>query len=601
MSGRVPPRSEVRADRTWNMQSVFPDDAAWESAILAVEDQFADITAFQGRLGESADVLADYFDAQERLYLLLGKVYVYASGTHNVDTMDAAGTARHDRALGVFGRAAATVAFVEPELLSVGAERLRAMIEHEPRLSRYEHFVDDLLRQASHVRSSEVEEVLGMLQDAFATATSIHAVLTDTDMRFRPARSSSGEERELAQGNYNLLLTDSDREVRRTAWESYTDSHLALRNSMASCISAGVKRDVFSARARRYGSSLEAALAPGNIPIGVFHNLVEAFKRNLPTWHRYWRVRRKALGYEELFPYDVWAPLGAREQSIGYEEAVELICEGMAPLGQEYVDTVRRGCQDERWVDVYPNQGKTSGAYSDGFPGTYPFILMSYTGDVESVSTLAHELGHSLHSYFAWKTQPLVYDQYSMFVAETASNFNQALVRDHLVRERADRDFQLTLIEETMSNFHRYFFIMPTLARLELEMHERVEAGGAVTAEYLSERTAELFEEGYGGEMVVDRERVGITWAEFSSHMYGNFYVFQYATGISAANALARGVVEGGAPAAERYIEFLKAGNSLYPIDALRLAGVDMATPEPVDRAFGVLAETVDRLETLVG
>jgi oligoendopeptidase F len=600
MGRTVPLRRDVPLERTWDVYSVFPDDAAWLAAIDELDDQFGVMAAFAGTLGGSAARIADYFEALETFYRLLGRIYVYAGALHNVDTADPDGIAKMGRARSLFGRAVATLSFVEPELLALGADRLRTVPEEEPRLRAYAHYFDNLLREQEHVRSPEVEEVLGLAIDPLGTASSIHAVLTDTDMRFAPATTADGGTIDIVQGNYEEILAGTDREARRTAWENYAEAHLAVANTAATCLSTGVKRDVYFARARRYASSLEASLTPNNIPTAVFHNLIDTYRHNLPIWHRYWRVRKQALGVDALRPYDVWAPLGMNPPRVTYEEAVDLICDGMAPLGEEYVQVLRRGCLQERWVDVYPNRGKTSGAYSTGFPGTHPFILMSFTDDVASISTLAHELGHSMHSYYTWQTQPMVYDQYSMFVAETASNFNQALVRAHLVKARPDMEFQLALIEETMSNFHRYFFIMPALARLELEIHETVEAGGALTAESLTDRMAELFEEGFGGEMEIDRRQLGITWAEFSSHMYGNFYVFQYATGISAANALAQGVLEEGAPAAQRYIDFLKAGDSLYPIDALKLAGVDMSSPEPVQRAFNVLSDTVDRLEAIV-
>lgn len=600
MSGSVPARSEVPVERTWDVQSVLPNDDAWEAAIGAFEEQLPVVAGFSGRLGESGSVLAEFFERQSALYEVLGKIYVYANGFHSVDTADPRGLAMYGRARGLWGQAAAALAFAQPEILAIGSDKLAHMAAEEPRLDKYEHYFEDLFREQDHVRSTEVEEVIGLLQEPFATATSIHGVLADTDLTFRPAVNSKGEHLDVEQGSYEALLSSPDREARRTAYESYTDAHLAFRNTMATCIAAGVQRDVFASRVHRYSSSLEAALAPSNIPVEVFHNLIDTFRRNLPTWHRYWRVRREALGYDALNPYDVWAPLGSTPPSISYEQSVDLISQGMSPLGDEYVETLRRGCLEDRWVDVYPNKGKTSGAYSDGFPGTAPFILMSFTGDVFSLSTLAHELGHSMHSYFTWKTQPMVYSNYSMFVAETASNFNQAMVRAHLLENNDDVNFQLALIEETMSNFHRYFFIMPTLARLELEIHEKVERGEPLTAEGLSERMAELFGEGYGDEMTFDPERVGITWAQFSHHMYGNFYVFQYATGISAANALASRVLEEGKPAADRYLDFLKAGDSLYSIDALKMAGVDMTSPEPVDRAFAVLGRTVDRLEQIV-
>jgi len=352
-------------------------------------------------------------------------------------------------------------------------------------------------------------------------------------------------------------------------------------------------------RARRHASTLDLALFPWNLPTAVFYNLINVFKKNLPTWHRYWRVRREALGVAELHPYDIWAPLSGSRPKVDYKRGVQLICEGLAPLGEEYVETVRRGCTVDRWIDVYPNRGKQGGAFSTGAPGTHPFIMMNYTDEVFSMSTLAHELGHSMHSYLTWQNQPVLYADYGMFVAETASNFHQAMVRAHLLETIQEPAFQLAVIEEAMSNFHRYFFIMPTLARFEMEVHQREERGAGMSADDMIALMTDLFSEGYGGEVHVDPQRVGITWATFL-HLYVDYYVFQYATGISAANALARRVRSGMPGAVESYLSFLKSGNALYPIDALKLAGVYMASPEPVEAAFEVLTGFVDRLEKLV-
>src|SRR5690606_15671875 len=398
----------------------------------------------------------------------------------------------------------------------------------------------------------------------------------------------------------NFLLHSPDRELRRTAWESYADGYLALKNGLANCLAAGVKQNVFMARARRYKSALEAALDANHIPVEVFHNLIETYRKHLPIWHRYWRIRQRALGLEKLQPYDTRSRLSRNVPEVSYEQAVEWIAAGMRPLGEEYVSILRRGCLEERWVDRYPNKGKRAGAFSAGVKGTRPFILMNYTNDLSSMSTLAHELGHSMHSYYTHRHQPQVYAHYSIFVAEVASNFNQAMVRHYLFETQPDPEFQIALIEEAMDNFHRYFFLMPTLARFELAIHEQVERGQALTADGMNKLLADLFREGYGDEVEVDTDRVGITWAQFPTHLYSNFYVYQYATGISGAHALAKRVLSGEPGAAEAYLSFLKAGSSMYPLDALRMAGVDLSTPQPVEETFGVLAELVDRLERLI-
>jgi oligoendopeptidase F len=596
----IPARNEIPLEHTWDATSVFASDEAWEAEVSQLTEDLPTLARFQGHLGESPAALADWFATVEQVLRRLGKVYVYANMFHTVDTTDATATARHDRARGLYARAMAAMAFAEPELLAIGFETLRRWVREEPRLAIYEHYIDRLERRQAHIRSAEVEELLSMVADPFATAAATHGILADADLHFDPARTSAGDPIDIAQGNINALLTHPDREVRRSAWEHYADAYLALRNTMASCIAAGVKQHVFLARARRYGSALEAALIGNDIPVEVFHQLIATYRRNLPTWHRYWRLRRQALGYDRLYVYDIKAPLTAATLQVPFEQAVEWIVEGMRPLGDEYVDILRRGVLEQRWVDIYPNRGKRAGAFSMGAPGTHPFILMSYTGDLFSMSTLAHELGHSMHSYYSWQTQPLVYARYSLFVAEVASNFNQALVRAHLLNTNRDPDFQIAVIEEAMANFHRYFFIMPALARFELEIHARVERGEALTADSMIALMTGLFREGYGDEVVIDEDRVGSTWAQFPTHLYANFYVYQYATGISGAHALAEGVLAGKPGAAENYLAFLKTGGSRYPLDALKLAGVDLTTPEPVEQTFAVLARLVDQLEQAI-
>ena len=502
-------------------------------------------------------------------------------------TADSEAAAKNGRARVLFGQTMATIAFLDPELLAIGFDTLAKWQNQESRLQSLTHYLDDLKKRQAHVRSAEVEELLGMVIDPFRTAAATHGILADADIKFPSATSSDPEADPLtlAQGTISALITDADREVRRTAWESYADQYLAFKNSMANCIAAGVKQNIFAAHARRYPSALEAAMSENNIPVEVFHNTVETFRQHLPTWHRYWRVRRQALGYDKLHVYDVKAPLTAVKPSIPFAQAVDWIVAGLTPLGDEYLETMKGGLLEQRWVDIYPNQGKRSGAFSTGMQGTYPFILMNYNDDLFSMSTLAHELGHSMHSYYTWHTQPFLYARYSIFVAEVASNFNQALVRDYLLKENGDPDFQIALIEEAMSNFHRYFFIMPTLARFELEIHQRAEKGQGLTADSMNNLMADLFAEGFGDEVDMDQERVGITWAQFPNHLYANFYVYQYTTGIAGAHALADDVLAGKSGAVGNYINFLKAGSSLYPLDALKLAGVDLASSEPYGKS----------------
>ena len=602
MTRSLPARSAVDKRFTWDSESVFPDEAAWEEAVESIVSRLPDLQEFKGHLGDSPDSLADWFDAIERARRLMACVMVYSTMAYSVDVSDQGAAARADRTRTVAAQLGAAASFAVPEMLSVGLPKLRQWATSSPRLSHLDHYFDRLEKLQKRIRSAEVEELLTQASDPLATALSVHGVLANTDLKFAPAVGSDGDLREVAQGTIASLLTHPDREVRRTAFESYADEHLRMQHAMAASLAGGVKRDVFFARARGYASSLEAALEPGHIPVDVFHNVVRTFRDNVGTWHRYWRIRRHALGLEVLRPYDTRAQLGAAELKVPYEQAVDWIAEGVAPLGEEYVKVLREGATQGRWVDVYPNQGKRMGAFSSGAVDTKPFIFMSYNDDIFSMSTLAHELGHSMHSYLAWRSQPFIYSNYGLFQAEVASNMHQALTRRHLLARKTDPAFQIAVIEEAMSNFYRYFFIMPSLARLELEIHEHAERGAAITADYLNNLMADLMEEVYGSEVDVserDRARIGSTWAQFHTHLYSNFYVYQYATGIAAADHLAGRVAAGDKKAVESYLSFLKSAGSMYPLEGLRMAGVDMTSPAPVEAAFATMSSMVDRLEVL--
>jgi oligoendopeptidase F len=594
----LPPRSAIAKEHRWNDESVFADKAAWDQAAQEVLAAIPDVQRFKGRLSESASTLADYMDAADAIRRKLGKVYVYASMFSAVDATDAEATAMTGRAMGIYAQVSAALAFANPELIAIGRETLDRWIAEEPRLAIYSHFVDDLFRLQEYVRSAEVEEVLGMVSDPLNGISNIYGRLSNADMKFAPAKTASGEEFEVSQGSITTLLDSPDRELRRSGWNNYMDGYLAFKNTIGATYTASLKTDVFRARVRGYKSSLEASLSANNIPAAVFTNLIDTFKKNIPTWHRYWAVKRRALGVDSIHTYDVWAPITQNEPKVPYTKAVEWICEGMRPLGEDYVAALRRGCLEDRWVDIYPNAGKRQGAFSSGVHDTFPFIMMSYDDNLGAMSTLAHELGHSMHSYLSRKNQPSVYSGYSLFVAEVASNFNQAMTRARLMETNSDPNFQIALIQEAMGNFHRYFFIMPTLARFELEMHERVEQGKGVTPDDMNALMADLYAEGYGDEMTLDRERDGITWTTFG-HLYANYYVYQYATGISAAHALSERILAGEEGAAERYVEFLSKGSSVYPLEALAHAGVDMTSPEAVETTFAVLDRYVDKLEEL--
>jgi oligoendopeptidase F len=594
----LPSRSEVPLEQTWELASVFATPIDWEAACTQLLGKLPSLTAYQGHLGDTPQKLMEFIQLYQEAGTLMGKINVYANNAYSVNTLDQDAAARNGQGRGLMAKYGAAIAFFDPELMQIGFSKLRQWMKDEPRLAFSAHYVDKLEKRQAHVRSGEVEEVLALVNDPFFAANGIYNTLNNAELTFQPARASDGTQLEVGQASIGALITHPDREVRRTAWENYSDGYLNFKNTLAATLTTTIRQDVFNARARGYASSLQASLAPNNVPVEVFHNLIEVFKQNLPTWRRYWRLRKKLLGYDKFHVYDIKAPLTSKKPLISFQQAVAWIAEGMTPMGSEYVGILRHGCLVDRWVDYARNKGKREGAFSSGSMGTRPFIMMSFADDVFSLSTLAHELGHSLHSYYSRLYQPFIYSRYSLFVAEVASNLNQAMVRRYLFDTQSSPEFQISLIEEAMSNYHRYFFIMPTLARFELELHTRAEKGQPINADILIGLAADLFKEGYGDEVEFDRDRIGITWAQFG-HMYMNFYVYQYATGISGAHALADGILSGKPHAASKYLEFLKLGGSMYPLDALQMAGVDLTSPEPVEKAFGVLTGLVNKLEQL--
>jgi len=602
MAAKVLNRNKIDKKYKWNAESVFASVAAWEKELKQVVDDVEKVRQYQGRLGESAAVFLEATQLSEELIRRAYTVYMYANFAYSVETTDSEAVGMVGKAQGMFGQVSAAVSYLQPETLAIGKEKLDEWMKQNADLAAYRHNFEDLFRQQAHVRSAEVEEILGMVGDPLSGAYNSTSMLTNADFKFKPVKDSKGGAVDVTQGNYDTqLLHSSDRKVRKAAYETYMDKYLEHKNTLAANLETSIKSNVFYMRARKHTDTLSASLFNLNIPNDVFHNLIDTFKKNLPVWHRYFDLRRKALGLKKIAYYDMWAPITKKKVKVPYEKGVELICDSLAPMGKEYVDTVRRGCYKDRWVDVYPNQGKSHGAFSSGVPGTHPFIMTSYTDEVSSMSVLAHELGHSMHSYLTWKHQPLTYSGYSLFVAEVASNFHQAMMRGHLLKTVKDKNFQMALIEEAVGgNFFRYFFQMPTLARFELETHQRVERGEPLTADSMIELMADLFAEGFGPNFDMDRSRVGMTWATFG-HLFQDYYVYAYATGISGAHAAAGRILRGEPNAVEDYLGFLKSGSSDYSLNVLKKAGVDLATPTAVEETFAVMEDYINRLEKLVG
>ena len=601
MPNTVAHRSKVDQKFTWNAESVFPSVEAWEKEVNQILEDIPTVKGYQGRLAEGPSVLLDALSAYDKLISRAQIALMYAGFSYAVDTTNQEAAGMNSKAQSMYGQVASAVSFLQPEILQIGKAKLDEWMSQNEKLALYKQSFEDLFRKQAHVRSAEVEEILGLASDPLSGPYNSTSMLTNADFKFKPIKDSKGKTLDIVQGNYDTRLMHlADRKARKAAYLTYMDKYVEHKNTLASNLAHSIKTNVFNMRARKHETTLSASLFELNIPTDVFYNLINTFKKNLPVWRRYFEIRRRSLGLRKLGYYDMWAPIAKKKVKVPFEKGVELICESLAPLGKEYVDTVRRGCLKDRWVDVYPNQGKGHGAFSSGSQGTHPFILMSYTDEVTSMSTLAHELGHSMHSYLTWKHQPFVYTNYSLFVAEVASNFHQAMMRGHLLNTVTDKNFQIALIEEAVGgNFFRYFFQMPTLARFELETHERTERGEPLTADSMIDLMADLFAEGFGPNFNMDGERVGMTWATFP-HLFADYYVYAYATGISGAHALAGRILRGEPNATEDYLSFLKAGSSDYSLNVLKKAGVDLTTPQAVEETFAVMESYVDRLEKLL-
>jgi len=595
----VPMRSEIPRDQTWNAEAVFADRNVWKEGLDSLKKEMSRIDGFEGTLSRNPERLIEWFETKGDLSRKADKLGFYAYMAMAVDGDDAEATAMVGQIQTLEADFNAKTAFADPEILAMDETLLRNWLEIEKGLSPVKHTIENLIRTKPHVRSAEVEEVLGLVSEPFGSVEMTFQMLSSMDMKVSDAQGSDGKSKDITQSNIEEIKKHTDREVRKTGMENYADAYLGLRHTYAGNFLAAAKQAVTISKIRGYDSVLQYKLAPYNIPTDVFHNLIDTFKKNLPVWHRYWDVKRRILGLKQMKSYDIWAPLTEKQPVYSFADAVDLIGAGMSPLGKDYVETIRRGCLEERWVDYSRNKGKSQGAFSYGTYDTYPCIMLSYDGSLSEVSTLAHELGHSMHSLLTNKNMSYSDSHYSMFVAEVASNFNQAMVRDHLFASNTDRDFQLAVIQEAMDNIHRYFFIMPTLARFEFEVYRRLEVGEPLNADILQEIMSGFFAEGYGETLSDDKERTSITWATFG-HLYEPFYTFQYATGISAAHALCTGIMNDEPGAVENYLKFLSLGNSVYPLEALSIGGVDMTSSTPVDAGFKVLVDLIDRLESLI-
>jgi len=586
----LPSRGEIPEQYRWRLEDLYQSPAAWEADLQKATGLLEKIPAYQGRISESPAVLVEVLKLDEQISRLTEKLFVYARMKRDEDNKDGESQARADRAQALAARAGAVTSFIIPELMSLPEETLLSYPEQDPELAVYRHFFADLLRKKKHILSPEEERILALGSEVTQAGEDVFSMLNHADLKFPRIKNEAGEEVELTHGRYLRLIESRDRRVRREAFTALHQTYRKYRNTLTATLNAGIKRNVFYTRARHYNSALEAALDGDNIPVAVYDSLLTTVRESLPILHRYLEIKRRLLGLAELRLYDLYTPvLSDYEVKIGFEEAKSLVLKGLAPLGADYQKLLERAFI-ERWIDVYESQAKTSGAYSWGAYDGHPYLLLNYQDTVNDLFTLAHELGHAMHSAYSNQAQPYVYAQYPIFLAEIASTVNEVLMAFYMMETAADERSKLYYFTYFLEHFRVTVFRQTMFAEFEKLLHEQVEKGEALTADWLEEEYVKLVCAYHGPKVVVDEE-IAAEWSRVP-HFYYNFYVYKYATGFCAAVALAQSFREEGETALQRYIRLLQSGGSDYPLVLLQQAGVDLTTTQPIKEAM----RTFDRL-----
>ncbi|WML51642.1 oligoendopeptidase F [Neobacillus sp. PS3-12] len=596
----LPVRSEIPVEETWRLEDIFPSDQEWEKEFQDVKNMIPEVKKFEGKLGESADTLYQALDEQNQLLERIGKLYAYSHMRYDQDTTNSFYQGLDDRMKSLYSQAASQLAYIVPEILSIDEGKINEFLKQKSELQLYKHALEELNLQRPHVLSAEMEALLAEAGEIMNASSNTFGMLNNADLQFPTIKDENGNDVEVTHGRYSRFLESADQSIRHDAFKAVYDTYGKFRNTFASTISGNVKKDNFNARVRKYSSARQAALAGNNIPESVYDNLVKTVNENLPLLQRYIKLRKKVLGLKELHMYDLYTPLVKDvKMEIKYDEAKEIVLKGLAPLGEQYQQILKEGFEN-RWVDIHENKGKRSGAYSSGAYGTNPYILLNWQDNVNNLFTLAHELGHSVHSYFTRKTQPYPYGDYSIFVAEVASTCNEALLNDYLLKTIDDEQKRIYLLNHYLEGFRGTVFRQTMFAEYEHLIHQKAQNNEALTADLLTNEYYALNKKYFGEEDIVIDEEIGLEWARIP-HFYYNYYVYQYATGFSAATALSKQILEEGEPAVNRYIkEFLSAGSSDYPIEVLKKAGVDMNSSEPISNACKVFEEKLNEMEQLL-
>lgn len=591
-------RSDIQDKYKWKIEEMYGDEADWEKDCAKVQKEAKEFARFSGKLGDSADTLLSALKEKDAVWQTAERLYVYSRMKRDEDNRSGKYQAMCDKSQSLMAKISTEMSFFTPELLEIPEDTLKQYIQENDGLKIYAHMFDEILREKAHILSKEEEAILAQFGEITSATNDIFSMINDADIKFGTVVDEDGDEVEVTHGNYIGLLQSHDRSVRKEAFEHMYAAYEKQKNTLATTYNYNTKTDVVAARIRKYPSAIEAALSGDNIALSVYDNLISVVNDNLDLVYRYMEIRRKLLGVDQLHMYDVYVPLVEMpKETIPYEKALEIVNEGLAPLGEEYLDRMNKGFASG-WVDVYENEGKTSGAYSFGSYDSMPYMLLNYTGRLQDVFTVIHEMGHSMHSSYTREAQPFVYGGHSIFTAEVASTVNESLLMKHLLKNAKDKKEKMYLLNLYIEEFRTTLFRQTMFAEFEKLTHEAVEKGEVLTSEWLSEEYEKLNKKYFGGAVVSDPQ-IAMEWARIP-HFYNSFYVYKYATGYSAATAISQKILSEGPAERDNYIKFLKSGDSDYPVELLKIAGVDMSRPEPIKQAMETFKSLVEELEQLV-
>lgn len=594
----LPDRSEVLEENTWKMEDMFSSDEVWEEEYQKLEKDMERLSVYQGKLGDSADSLYQALCCYSDMACRLERIVVYANQKLHQDTRNGKYQGFAGKARNLEVKFDGVSAYLEPEILTIREDLLREYLKSGNGIVEFQQYIDNLLRQKEHILSKEIEEILSMTGEFSNTADDVYAMFNNADIKFPSILNENKEEALLSHGTFISYLQSKDRRVRKEAMEKYYMPYQEHENVLAELYTANAKKDAFYAKVRHYHSAREASLSKSNIPLAVYDNLIETIHDSFPAFYKYVKLRKRALQVEELHMYDSYVPLIQEiEKKIPFEKAKEMVKEGLKPMGEDYLAKLEEGFEN-RWIDIYENQGKRSGAYSWGAYGVHPYVLLNYNDSLNNVFTLAHEMGHALHSYYSDSNQNYINAAYRLFVAEVASTCNESLLIQDMLKKTKDKKEKMYLINYFLDKFKGTMFRQTMFAEFEKITHDMVERGENLTKEVLKKIYHELNELYFGPDMIVD-EQIDMEWARIP-HFYNSFYVYQYATGFSAAIALSKRILELGEAGVRDYMKFLTGGCAKYPIELLKDAGVDMESPKPVKDAMAVFEDFVNQLEQLM-